>query len=123
MSNDIQTGVQRVITPAVDARQSGQAAAVTAARVAEAVKPVAVAQPDPQEVRRSLQEAAERLNKQMTRSSRDLSFSVDDVANTVVITVKNRDSGEVIRQIPSEVALRVAHNLEDVKGLLQDKNT
>jgi flagellar protein FlaG len=42
------------------------------------------------------------------------------VANKVVVTVKSRESGEVVRQIPSEVALRVAHNLEDMKGLLQD---
>jgi flagellar protein FlaG len=55
----------------------------------------------------------------MKRNSRDLSFSVDDVANKVVVTVKNRE-GEVVRQIPNEVALRVAHNLDNMKGLLQD---
>jgi uncharacterized FlaG/YvyC family protein len=35
------------------------------------------------------------------------------------LTVKNKE-GEVVRQIPNEVALRVAHNLEDIKGLMQD---
>lgn len=55
----------------------------------------------------------------MQRNSRALSFSVDDIARKVVITVKNLE-GEVVRQIPSEVALRVAHNLDDIKGLLQD---
>jgi flagellar protein FlaG len=55
----------------------------------------------------------------MAKNGRDLSFSVDDVANKVVLTVKNRE-GEVVRQIPSEAALRVAHNLDDMKGLLQD---
>jgi flagellar protein FlaG len=75
---------------------------------------------DPQEKRRTLEHATEQLNQQMRRNNRDLSFSVDDVADKVVVTVKNRDSGEVVRQIPSEVALRVAHNLEDMKGLMQD---
>jgi len=27
----------------------------------------------------------------------------------------------VVRQIPSETALKVAHNLADIKGLLQDE--
>jgi flagellar protein FlaG len=66
-----------------------------------------------------LEEATEHLNQQMRRNSRDLSFSVDDVANKVVVTVKNRE-GEVVRQIPNEAALRVAHNLDNMKGLLQD---
>jgi len=34
--------------------------------------------------------------------------------------VKNRESGEVVRQIPTEVAIRVAHNIDNMKGLLQD---
>ena len=57
-----------------------------------------------------------RLNK------RDLNFSVDDVVDKVVVTVKNQE-GEVVRQIPSEVALRVAHNLENMKGLMQDEKS
>jgi flagellar protein FlaG len=47
---------------------------------------------------------------------------VDDVADKVVVTVKNKE-GEVIRQIPSEVALRVAHNLENIKGLMKDEKS
>jgi flagellar protein FlaG len=74
---------------------------------------------DPQESRRNLEETSKQLNEQMRRNSRDISFSVDDVANKVVLTVKNKE-GEVVRQIPNEVALRVAHNLEDIKGLMQD---
>jgi len=85
-------------------------------------KPVAEAKPDPQEARRTLQETSEKLNQQMAKSGRDLSFSVDDVANKVVLTVKNRE-GEVVRQIPNEVVLRVAHNIEEMKGLMQDEKS
>lgn len=77
---------------------------------------------DPQEARRSLEEASEHLNQQMARNKRDLSFSVDEVTNTVVLTVKNR-VGEVVRQIPSETALRVAHNIENMKGLMEDQKS
>ena len=69
-----------------------------------------------------MQEASEQLNKQMAKNGRDLSFSVDDVANKIVLTVKNRE-GEVVRQIPNEVVLRVAHSLEDMKGLMQDEKS
>jgi flagellar protein FlaG len=92
------------------------------ARSAEVAKPVVVNIPDPQETRRKLQETSEQLNQQMLRNSRDLSFSVDDVADKVVVTVKNKE-GEVVRQIPNEVALRVAHNMDNVKGLMQDKKS
>jgi uncharacterized FlaG/YvyC family protein len=36
--------------------------------------------------------------------------------------VKNRE-GEVVRQIPNDVVLRVAHNLEQMKGLMQDEKS
>jgi flagellar protein FlaG len=77
---------------------------------------------DAQETRRTLEETSELLNQQMARNKRDLSFSVDDVTNTVVLTVKNRE-GEVVRQIPNETALRVAHNIENMKGLMEDQKS
>jgi flagellar protein FlaG len=55
----------------------------------------------------------------MRRNSRDLNFSLDEVSKKLVVTVKNLE-GEVIRQIPSEVAMRVSHNVDNMKGLMQD---
>ena len=118
MSNDISPS-RMTAAPAVPNSHATKAVEAIRPQVAETAKPVAEAKPDPQEVRRTLEEATEHLNQQMRRNSRDLSFSVDDVANKVVVTVKNRE-GEVVRQIPNEAALRVAHNLDNVKGLLQD---
>jgi len=34
-----------------------------------------------------------------------------------VIVVKKQDTGEVIRQIPNEVVIKVAHSLDKLKGL------
>lgn len=122
MSNDIQSGASRAPAPP---------SAVQATRVAEVqpraqppveVKPAVENKPDPQEARRILEETSEHLNQLMARNKRDLSFSVDDVTNTVVLTVKNR-VGEVVRQIPNETALRVAHNIENMKGLMQDQKS
>ena len=120
MSNDIQTHAARVTGAPTPKPAALPAEMQSRPPVPVETKPTVEKKPDPQEARRTLEEATEHLNKQMSRNSRDLSFSVDDVANKVVVTVKSRESGEVVRQIPSEVALRVAHNLDDMKGLLQD---
>ncbi len=123
MSNEIQTNATRVAgapapkpaAPHVDIQVRPQAPTET--------KPAVETRPDPQEARRALAEATDQLNKQMARNKRDLSFSVDDASNKIVVTVKNSASGEVVRQIPSEVALRVANNLENMKGLFKDEKS
>ncbi|MDD1507790.1 flagellar protein FlaG [Pseudomonas sp. CNPSo 3701] len=49
---------------------------------------------------------------------RDLNFSVDDSSGRVVVKVTDRASGDVIRQLPSEEALRLAESLEEARSLL-----
>ena len=120
MSNDIQPSAARAPAAAMPAVRAAELKPTPPAP-AEA-KPAVENKPDPHEARRTLQETSEQLNKQMAKNGRDLSFSVDDVANKVVLTVKNKD-GEVVRQIPNEVAIRVAHNLDDIKGLMQDEKS
>ena len=119
MSNDISPSRMLAASAPLANSQAAKAVEATRAQAAETAKPMPTAKTDAQETRRTLEEATEHLNQQMRRNSRDLSFSVDDVANKVVVTVKNRE-GEVVRQIPNEAALRVAHNLDNMKGLLQD---
>ena len=72
-------------------------------------------------MRQELQLALESLNEQAQRNQANLSFSRDEVANRNVVTVKNTQTGEVIRQIPNEVVLKVAHNIEQVKGMLHNE--
>jgi flagellar protein FlaG len=72
-------------------------------------------------MRKEIEEAVERLNEQMRHEGRALAFSVDQKSSQTVITVKNSQTGEVVRQIPDETLLKVAHSLEDLKGLLYDE--
>lgn len=51
---------------------------------------------------------------------RNLEFSVDDSTGSWVVKVVARDSGEVIRQIPSETALELARSLQDANSVLFD---
>ena len=78
---------------------------------------------DPKQMQKNLQEAIERLNEQMKSHGRQLNFSIDKAIDRTVIQVKNVETGEVIRQIPDETLLRVAHNIEQVKGMLLDEKS
>lgn len=49
---------------------------------------------------------------------RDINFQVDDSSGRVVVNVTEASSGEVIRQIPSEEALRLSENLSEIRSLL-----
>jgi flagellar protein FlaG len=78
---------------------------------------------DPKQMQKNLQDAIERLNEQMKSNGRQLNFSIDKAIDRTVIQVKNVETGEVIRQIPNETLLRVAHNIEQVKGMLLDEKS
>ena len=89
---------------------------------AVAQKPVTKAEPlfDPDQLRKNLKEAVENLNMQVERNGRGLNFSFDERLHQPIITVRNTATGEIVRQIPNEVIVRVAHSIEDLKGLLLD---
>jgi flagellar protein FlaG len=59
----------------------------------------------------------------MKSNGRQLNFSIDKTIDRTIVQVKNAETGEVIRQIPDETLLRVAHNIEQVKGMLLDEKS
>ncbi|MGK8479142.1 flagellar protein FlaG [Stutzerimonas stutzeri] len=63
-------------------------------------------------------EAVERIRTQVQGLQRDLNFSVDDSTGQVVVQVLDGDSGNVVRQIPSEDILRLAERLDEMRSLL-----
>jgi flagellar protein FlaG len=78
---------------------------------------------DPKEMQHNLHDAVDSLNVQMKNTGRNLNFSVDETTDRPVITVKNTETGNVIRQIPDVAVLKVAHQIENAKGLLYNKAT
>ena len=112
--------VPKSAAPAVPAAPAAPAApAVSAVPKAPAIKVEPMV--DPKQMRENLQEAIEKLNDQVERNGRGLNFSVDDRLNRPIITVRSTATGEVVRTIPNEVVIKVAHNIEDIKGLLMDQ--
>jgi flagellar protein FlaG len=43
---------------------------------------------------------------------------MDRTINTPVVAVTDKNTGELVRQIPAEAVLRVAHSIENLKGVL-----
>ena len=67
-----------------------------------------------------VREAVEEINSELVKLQSEVGFSVDGKGASVVVTVKRKESGEIVRQIPSEMALQLAANLEKLKGLIVD---
>lgn len=89
------------------------ATALEAAEAQAAKKPE-----DPMLARESLDSAVASLSSFVQSVQRSLDFSVDDSSGEVVVKVTDRDSGEVIRQLPSEEALRLSEQLESLRSLM-----
>ena len=67
----------------------------------------------------SLEEAKELAkagNKILENVQRNLEFKVDDATKQVVMTIVDKESGEVIRQLPSEEALALAKRMLEADG-------
>ena len=63
------------------------------------------------------------LNHQLASSKRGLGFHIDEAVGGPVVTVRSSETGEVVRQIPNEVVVRVAHSIEKMKGLIFNSKT
>ena len=64
------------------------------------------------QVRESVDRAVESLNDYAQSFQRDLEFSVDEELGRPIVHVVDRSTQEVIRQIPTDVAIRLARNLQ-----------
>lgn len=63
--------------------------------------------------RRKVEAAVKRMNEYTQSTQRDLRFNMDEASGRMVVNVVDRESKEVIRQIPDEIFLRMARKLKD----------
>ncbi|MEK2608760.1 flagellar protein FlaG [Pseudomonas shirazensis] len=83
-------------------------------RIGDAKEPEAVI--DAEQVRNAVSE----IEKFLSTSRRNLEFTTDEDSGKIVVKVIASETGELIRQLPSEEALRIANSLSDVNSLLFD---
>jgi flagellar protein FlaG len=60
-----------------------------------------------------LTQQVSKMNEYVQSIQRDLNFSVDDSSGEVVVKVFNRHTNELIRQFPTEEALRLAERMKE----------
>jgi flagellar protein FlaG len=72
----------------------------------------------------TVQEVAETvgaLNNVMQQMQRGISFQVDEKSGRSVIQVIDRDSGDVIKQMPSQDLLKLIDHMQEMQSLLFDE--
>lgn len=65
-----------------------------------------------------LKTAVQEIEKFVQSVKRNLEFSIDETSGKVIVKVIASDSGEIVRQIPSEEVLKLANSLNDASSLL-----
>jgi flagellar protein FlaG len=61
------------------------------------------------------------INEQLKSLNTSIQFSIDDKSDEVVVRIVDKESGEVIRQIPPESIVRLRDSLKDMSGLIVEK--
>lgn len=92
-------------------------AQVIAQVVTTEIKPSGVAQTS-QPTREAVAKAAADLQQFVQSMGRNLNFSVDDTTGYHVVRVVNPNTGELVRQLPSEELLQIARDFERLNSAL-----
>ena len=67
-----------------------------------------------------IQDALNRLRAH-AKTPKNLNFGLDQVSNRWMVTVRDESTGKVVREVPGDAVLKVAHNIENLKGILFDQ--
>lgn len=68
----------------------------------------------------ALKSAVKEIEKFVQSVRRNLEFSIDEASGKVVVKVIASETGEVVRQLPSAEALKIADSLQNAHSLLFD---
>lgn len=111
---------QAVARTGVDASRIVVASSVEAKRSAAVETPPSGLTPTEQQPSvEHLKDAVKDINKAMRQSNRNLEFSVDADTSRMVVRLTDTETGELIRQIPSDETLAISRSLgEFQQGLL-----
>ena len=86
--------------------------------LAEAAQPVrAVAESETVEPK-EIESAVDNMNELLEARGRQLQFQIDEETNRTVISVLDQESGDVIRQIPSEDVLKLIARMREAGSTL-----
>lgn len=70
-----------------------------------------------------MKQVVDNINKALKQSARNLEFIVDTDTEKPVVKVVDSETGDVIRQIPSEEMLSITRAIDEAQGSLLLKQT
>jgi flagellar protein FlaG len=106
------------VSSAAESRQKQGFSDITAVSPADDQSVARAVTPAQEVSREQVEDAVATIQEFVQSVRRSINFAVDDGSGRVVVKVTDAGSGDVIRQIPSEEALKLAENLSEVRSLL-----
>ena len=121
MNVNFANSIPRDALPASQSGTAGSAGPAAASALPPLPAPDAAgaAAPAPTPSVQEVKQAVEQINRFMQQSNRTLQFSFDKEANRIVVKITDSQTGELIRQIPSEEVLAISRAIGDIQqGML-----
>jgi flagellar protein FlaG len=72
-------------------------------------------------MRESFRESVEAANERLSSRGTSISMAIDKATDTVIVQIRDQQSGDTVRQIPSQQALQISRNIERLTGIMIDQ--
>jgi flagellar protein FlaG len=109
--SELEAKVQRAAAEKRDAQTDAARQSIAAQREAA---------PPPTQAHK-IESVTRQIDSFLRSQNHQLQFRVDQGSGQLIVTVTDGETGEVIRQVPGEEALKMAQRIEDMTGLLDEK--
>lgn len=113
-SPSVPAGTGQATAPAERPASQIKAASSTAPTAAGEVVRKTDSASDAEQVKR----AAAEINRQLKNAAQSIRFTVDEALGKTIVRVVDSETGDVIRQIPSEEALAISRSIDRLQGVL-----
>ena len=74
------------------------------------------------EITTELRDAINTLNAALEKTKTRALITRDEEINRFIVRIADEDSGEIVREIPSEAILKFSRNLKELTGLIFDES-
>ena len=117
----IETGVNQItVNSGFVGTQRPRTDSEARVRVVENIKQADTSTAKTERSKKEVDAAIEVLNRELQKIPTSLQFSFDGNSNRLIVQVTNNDTGEVVMKLPGDAVLRIAQNLESLKGVIFD---
>lgn len=76
---------------------------------------------DKKEIQQQLSQSVKKLNQQMDALNTNIEFGFNDKISSMYVNVMEKDSGKVIRKLPTEEAMKLAEHFKEIIGMIFDQ--